>query len=62
MLYFLNCIRVCEVANCVTNPAASVDAPSLSHEEVFEAGRKVEQRLARLLERLAPRIAALQEA
>jgi purine-nucleoside phosphorylase len=48
--------------SCVTNPAASVDAPSLSHEEVFEAGRKVEQRLARLLERLAPRIAALQEA
>ena len=48
--------------SCVTNPAASVDAPSLSHEEGFEAGRKVEQRLARLLERLAPRIAALQEA
>jgi purine-nucleoside phosphorylase len=48
--------------SCVTNPAASVDAPSLSHEEVFEAGRKVEQRLARLLQRLAPRIAALQEA
>jgi purine-nucleoside phosphorylase len=47
--------------SCVTNPAASVDAPSLSHEEVFEAGRQVEQRLARLLERLAPKIAALQE-
>ncbi len=43
--------------SCVTNLAAGLGAAQLSHEEVFEAGRKVEQRLARLLERLAPRIA-----
>jgi hypothetical protein len=33
----------------------------LSHEEVYETGRHVETRLAALLERLAPRIAALLE-
>ena len=47
--------------SCVTNLAAGLGATPLSHEEVFEAGRQVEQRLARLLERLAPRIAALTE-
>ncbi len=44
--------------SCVTNLAAGLSATQLSHEEVFEAGRKVEQRLASLLTRLAPRIAA----
>jgi purine-nucleoside phosphorylase len=44
--------------SCVTNLAAGLGATQLSHEEVFEAGRQVEVRLARLLERLAPRIAA----
>jgi purine-nucleoside phosphorylase len=44
--------------SCVTNLAAGLGATHLSHEEVFEAGRKVEQRLARLLVRLAPRIEA----
>jgi purine-nucleoside phosphorylase len=44
--------------SCVTNLAAGLGATQLSHEEVFEAGRQVEQRLARLLTRLAPRIAA----
>jgi purine-nucleoside phosphorylase len=44
--------------SCVTNLAAGLSATQLSHHEVFEAGRKVEQRLARLLTRLAPRIAA----
>jgi purine-nucleoside phosphorylase len=44
--------------SCVTNLAAGLSATQLSHEEVFEAGRKVEHLLARLLERLAPRIAA----
>jgi purine-nucleoside phosphorylase len=43
--------------SCVTNLAAGLSATQLSHEEVFEAGRKVEDRLARLLERLAPKIA-----
>jgi purine-nucleoside phosphorylase len=44
--------------SCVTNLAAGLGATPLSHEEVFEAGRKVEHRLARLFERLVPRIAA----
>ena len=44
--------------SCVTNLAAGLGASQLSHEEVFEAGRKVEDRLSRLLERLAPKIAA----
>ena len=44
--------------SCVTNLAAGLSATHLSHQEVFEAGRQVEDRLARLLERLAPRIAA----
>ena len=45
--------------SCVTNVAAGLGATPLSHEEVFEVGRQVEQRLAGLLRRLAPRIAAL---
>jgi purine-nucleoside phosphorylase len=44
--------------SCVTNLAAGLSATKLSHEEVFEAGRKVEQLLARLLARLVPRIDA----
>jgi purine-nucleoside phosphorylase len=44
--------------SCVTNLAAGLGDSPLSHQEVFEAGRKVEERLARLLERLAPRIAS----
>jgi purine-nucleoside phosphorylase len=44
--------------SCVTNLAAGLGAAQLSHEEVFEAGRQVEHRLARLLKRLTPRIAA----
>lgn len=47
--------------SCVTNLAAGLSATQLSHEEVFEAGRQVERRLARLLERLTPRIAAHME-
>jgi purine-nucleoside phosphorylase len=42
--------------SCVTNLAAGLGAAQLSHEEVFEAGRKVEHRLAGLLTRLAPKI------
>jgi purine-nucleoside phosphorylase len=48
--------------SCVTNLAAGLSATPLSHEEVFETGRKVEARLAGLLARLAPRVAALVEA
>jgi purine-nucleoside phosphorylase len=44
--------------SCVTNLAAGLGATQLSHEEVFEAGRQVEHRLARLFERLLPSIAA----
>jgi len=47
--------------SCVTNLAAGLGATQLSHEEVFEIGRQVEQRLARLLERIVPNMAALQE-
>ncbi|MGA3134946.1 MAG: purine-nucleoside phosphorylase [Terracidiphilus sp.] len=45
--------------SCVTNLAAGLGGRPLSHEEVFEAGRQVEHRLARLFERLIPQIAAL---
>ncbi len=44
--------------SCVTNLAAGLSATKLSHEEVNETGRQVEGRLAALLKRLAPRIAA----
>jgi purine-nucleoside phosphorylase len=44
--------------SCVTNLAAGLGATPLSHEEVGEAGRMVENQLAGLLKRLAPRIAA----
>ena len=48
--------------SCVTNLAAGLGATHLSHEEVSETGRQVERRLAGLLERLAPKIAAAVEA
>jgi purine-nucleoside phosphorylase len=44
--------------SCVTNLAAGLGATPLSHLEVQETGRMVERRLAELLKRLAPRIAA----
>ena len=44
--------------SCVTNLAAGLGAAKLSHEEVNEVGRQVERRLASLLTRLAPKIAA----
>ena len=44
--------------SCVTNLAAGLGSTPLSHEEVSETGRHVESRLAALLKRLAPRIAA----
>jgi purine-nucleoside phosphorylase len=48
--------------SCVTNLAAGLGATHLSHEDVSETGRQVEQRLAGLLQRLAPKIAAAMEA
>ncbi len=45
--------------SCVTNLAAGLGTAELSHEEVFAAGRQVEQRLAGLLKRLAPAIASI---
>jgi len=47
--------------SCVTNLAAGLGETPLNHEEVFEAGRKVENRLAGLLARLVPSMAALFE-
>ena len=44
--------------SCVTNLAAGLGAKPLDHQEVSEIGRQVEQRLASLLQRLAPQIAA----
>src|SRR5581483_3818820 len=44
--------------SCVTNVAAGLSDKQLSHAEVFEAGRKVEHKLAKLLKRLVPAIAA----
>jgi purine-nucleoside phosphorylase len=46
--------------SCVTNLAAGISATNLSHEEVFEAGSRVQHRLANLLSRLAPAIAVKQ--
>ncbi len=48
--------------SCVTNLAAGLGSTPLSHEEVYETGRQVENRLAALLKRLVPRIAASLEA
>ena len=44
--------------SCVTNLAAGLGESELSHEEVFAAGKQEELRLAGLLQRLAPAIAA----
>ena len=48
--------------SCVTNLAAGLSATPLSHAEVFETGRQVRWRLARLLEQLGPGISTLLEA
>ena len=47
--------------SCITNLAAGMSLKPLSHEEVFDAGQQVEQRLARLFERLVPNILTLLE-
>lgn len=48
--------------SCITNLAAGLSTTPLSHAEVFETGRQVRWRLARLLEQLAPGISTLLEA
>jgi purine-nucleoside phosphorylase len=48
--------------SCVTNLAAGLGTTPLSHQDVSETGRQVESRLAALLKRLAPGIAATLEA
>jgi purine-nucleoside phosphorylase len=48
--------------SCVTNLAAGLSPTPLSHEEVYEAGRKVEAQLAGLLTRFIPKIAKHLEA
>ncbi|HVU46315.1 MAG TPA: purine-nucleoside phosphorylase [Terracidiphilus sp.] len=48
--------------SCVTNLAAGLSSGPLSHEEVYETGKQVETRLASLLKRMAPRMAALVDA
>jgi purine-nucleoside phosphorylase len=47
--------------SCITNLAAGLSLKTLSHEDVFDAGQHIEQKLTRLFERLAPRIAELLE-
>jgi purine-nucleoside phosphorylase len=48
--------------SCVTNLAAGLSTTPLSHTEVFETGRQVRWRLARLLEQLGPGISSLLDA
>ena len=45
--------------SCVTNLAAGLGATPLSQQEVIEIGHQVEHRLARLFQRLVPKIDAL---
>jgi len=47
--------------SCVTNLASGLGATPLSHEEVFEAGRQVEHKLALLFTRLVPAMADAHE-
>lgn len=44
--------------SCVTNLAAGIQSTPLTHDEVLETGRAVEARLAELLTRLVPGLAA----
>ncbi len=44
--------------SCVTNLAAGISKTPLNHEEVFEAGRRVQHQLTALLTALAPMLAS----
>lgn len=46
----------CVGISCVTNVAAGLSDQKLSHEEVLETGRQVQQKFERLLEALLPRL------
>jgi purine-nucleoside phosphorylase len=45
--------------SCVTNMAAGIQGEPLSHEEVMETGKRVETRLAGLLEKILPAISEI---
>jgi purine-nucleoside phosphorylase len=47
--------------SCITNLAAGMSLKPLSHEEVFDAGQQVEERLAHLCTRLLPMILPMLE-
>ena len=47
--------------SCVTNLAAGISATNLSHEEVFEAGSRVQHRLANILTRIVPAITSAKQ-
>jgi purine-nucleoside phosphorylase len=47
----------CVGISCVTNVAAGLSDQKLSHEEVLETGRQVQEKFERLLEALLPRLA-----
>jgi purine-nucleoside phosphorylase len=47
----------CVGISCVTNVAAGLSDQKLSHEEVLETGRQVQDKFERLLEALLPRLA-----
>ena len=42
--------------SCITNPSREVGQPELSHADVVEIGRRVGDRMARLLLAFLPRI------
>jgi purine-nucleoside phosphorylase len=48
----------CVGISCVTNVAAGLSDQKLSHEEVLETGRQVQEKFERLLEALLPRLAS----
>jgi purine-nucleoside phosphorylase len=45
--------------SCVTNMAAGIQGEPLSHEEVMETGKRVEARLAALLEQILPQMSKM---
>jgi purine-nucleoside phosphorylase len=53
-------IRVLGIS-CVTNLAAGISSTQLSHAEVFETGSRVQHQLARLLTRLVPKFASVEQ-
>ena len=60
VLYVEHGIQVLGIS-CVTNLAAGISQTHLSHQEVFEAGSRVQHRLAALFTRLAPQLATAEQ-